>query len=184
MNLYGYVGENPMTRWDPLGLAWDTGESTQGIHYNDRATGFAFRLDTNSEGRVCAVPAVGKNHTFDQAKADKILRKAMANKPFWNDLQKKVATNFDNQSWRNKDYLRSLGRAMRRAGAVSAAIAAVAGVESARAQSEPICNKIRSGQQLSDYEKFSFLEILNESGIPGKEAIGSEFVDHHFLGGN
>lgn len=168
----------------PLGLAWDTGESTQGIHCNERATGFAFRLDTSSDGRVCAVPAVGKNHIVDQAKADNILRKTMANKPFGMILQKKLATNSDSKSWRNKDYLRSLGRAMRRAGAVSAAIAAAAGVESARAPSEPICNKIRSGQTLSDTEKFTFLQILDESGILGKDAIASEFVDHHFLGGN
>ena len=54
LNLYGYVGNNPITRWDPFGLAWES-TPTQGLHYNDRGSKFGFGLSTEG-GRVVPVP--------------------------------------------------------------------------------------------------------------------------------
>jgi hypothetical protein len=105
----------------------------------------------------------------------------MADKDLWGEMRKDVARAFDNTAYKDKVYIRNLGRAMRRAGAIGVGISAVMGVNQMASEVRPICNKLKSGETLSDYEKFSFLEALDQSGIPGKGAIASEFVDHAFF---
>jgi RHS repeat-associated protein len=178
MNLYGYVHATPLNFYDPLGLAWES-TPTQGWHYNDRSSSFGFRLEVQN-GRVCPAP-MGGTHTYDEARANMILRKAMADKNLWGEMRKDMARAFDNPSYRDKVHIRNLGRAMRRAGAIGVGISAVMGVNQMANETRPICDKLKAGQTLSDYEKFKFLDALDQSGIPGKGAIASEFVDHAFF---
>ncbi len=177
LNLYGFVGSDPLKAVDPLGLAWEI-TPTQGLHYNDRKSKFGFKLES-ADGKTCAVPMGGK-HTFDQAKADKILRKSMAREGTWKGLVDLVDDAHGSSGFKNKNYLKNLGDSMKLGGAIGIAIGAIYGVERLRKKVAPICTKIQNGEQLSDNDKFEFLQAVDESGVPGKDAIGVQFGVTYF----
>lgn len=102
INLYGYVSNNPLSLVDPYGLAWDSTQA-QGIHYNERAggaRGFGFGLGTDSAGRLIAVP-LGGQHSFDQQRADKILKEALADPGTRKNLLEQAERNSRDPSYRD-----------------------------------------------------------------------------------
>jgi RHS repeat-associated protein len=115
-----YVHNDPIGLFDPLGLAWEA-TLTQGVHYNDRASKFAFGLGVDpSTGRLTPVALSG--HTFDQARADKLLNEARNDKKLWKDLRKKQAELYDLSGGEGgKAKCQVVGRAMRLYGVLGAA---------------------------------------------------------------
>ncbi len=104
----------------------------------------------------------------------------MANEGRWKGLMDIVEDAHGSPGFKNKNYLKNLGEAMKLGGAIGIAIGAIYGVDKLREEVAPICSKIQNGEPLSDYDKFKFLEAVDASGVPGKDAIGTKFGITHF----
>jgi RHS repeat-associated protein len=132
-NAYDFTGNAPTCRNDPSGLAWESTE-TQGLHYNQRDTNFAFALEVAEDGRLIPVP-LSKSHTFNPDKAREILDKALKDEKTREMLRKKVAENYSKECYRDKVRLERIGRALRLAIALKSitAIASAASVDLTKA---------------------------------------------------
>jgi RHS repeat-associated protein len=174
INLYGYVLNDPINRFDPLGLAWES-TPTQGLHYNDRKSGFGFGLGVDDNGRLVPTPLGGK-HSFDPTKANQILNDTIADKGKWDELRKQVARDYDNPAFRDKDRCGTLGRAMRRAGVI-AGVGALLGTIAATDSAMGAYEKLRDTGQLSDYEKLELIGAVGNSGAPGAGAAAAQLLE-------
>ena len=176
--MYQYCLGDSVNLYDPDGLAWEP-TASQGYHYNDRKTGFGFKLEVDEGGNFCAVPL--KGHTFEQNKANKILRKAMSNETVWKHMVAEMEHMHKAPGYKDKNYTGKLLKAAKGAGYVASAILVVMAVEELRVSMEPITRKMRCGEILTDNDVFTFLIAVDQSAVINKELIALEFMNSYWF---
>lgn len=179
VNLYRYVDNAPTNHSDPFGLAWDITE-TQGLHYNERKGlwkgQFGFALVVGADG--LPQPARLDGHSYDEAKARKILDKALSNPKELEQLRKLNAQIFETRGPGGQEGSRLLGRALKAArvlrllGPAGICLAGVSGANAA----EDAYRKLAAGERLSDDEKMTLIGAVANSGNIGAGIMGAEML--------